>query len=336
MATNDELLALRGRVLDDPDDLEALRVFGDALMEAGDELGFHIAESLSGDEPPLSPELQTRLLGRLGSAVAACDVRHGFLRHVSLSSVNAKQLRGLIGRAEWEGVTSVSLGLRRRPRGAANAGGLVLPLLRHPVCRHVRAVEQLGFEAFMALCETELRYERLHLVDLPYWGINTPLRRGTLSVRNLALDGRGGDLGSVLPWLKTWGRAVYDRVEVLVLGAEYGTSLEAVLDAPGASLRQIAAVDGTATREASGWHFGLTLRLPRNQVHSANFVLPRVQALAERIEHLQPLASRFTVRAPEAPLELLEGLTVAAAGRPIEFEWLDQLELEPPSDDIPF
>ncbi len=333
MATTDVLQALRGRVLEDPDDLEALRVFADALMEGGDDLGFHIAQSLRDEEAPLPEALEARLLGRLHRAVSSFEVRHGFLRGVSLHSITTRELRGLVGCSEWEGVTSLGLAFRRRPRHRAMSAAAVLPLLGHPVCRHVRVVERLGFEAFVALCDVERRFDRLQLVDLPHWGVNTPPRHGTLSVRELVLAGRDDEFGAVLAWLRTWGRAVYDRVEVLELGATYRGHLDSVLAHPGAALRQVVDHDWTATHEAGGWHVELRAGAPGRCVSLDHFHAS-VRELGARMERTTNCANRFTVRIPGVTEELLDMLEAAAANRPIEIHQEGPLELA--VDEAPF
>lgn len=329
--TNRVLTGLRQRALDNPHDVAAHLVLADALMSDGDELGEYISRTANGYETPLPPSLELRLLGRLRFNLEFWNLEYGFLRAVGLSPISLREFRALIGLAEWEGVTQVSLNLRRHRRRASLPPEPVLALLTHPACRHLREIENLGFDAFLALCELEREYHRLHLIDLPHWGVNTPLERATLRVRELEFDGDSG----FLPWLKTWGREVFDRVEVFRVLSRGAAGLDLFAGRLGAACRQVHAHDWDATKEGDLWHFELHGFISP-QVFSGLSCLSLVPKVCEFIRKAVPVAGRFTIHLPDLPEEQFELLRANAGVRPVEFRSLGPARELDADGDAPF
>ncbi len=322
------LLGLRQQALTHPEDTAAHLVLADALAAEGDELGAYINATILKGEAELSPELHTRLLGRLRDCVDGWDLEYGFLRTVALSPLRVQTFRSLIGLGEWEGVTRLALGTRSGRRGLSMPTEDVLHLLRHPVCRHLRIVENLEFEPFVALCDSDRTFSRLEVL-VPQWGVNTPLKTGALRVVELAL--RGEFLDAAVGWLRTWGRAVFDRVVNLHTDAIGARGLDLVTTRPGAALQRVISPAWSATREGKGWHFDL------DTVGVHLLSLQQATQLCDLMRtQLAPVASRFTIHVPDFPEQELQRLRDAAQGVPVEFHnkgpW-PQLEGERMGDD---
>jgi hypothetical protein len=331
---NQEVLrALRHRALNHPEDIDAHLVFADALLTQGDELGAYISAMLMRGDGELTPGLETRLLGRLKDCVYFWDLESGFLRAVGLSQLRVQTFRSLIGVSEWEGVNRLALNTRIGRRGHPLPSADVLRLVTHPSCSHLRILERLDFEAFVGLCEVTRQFERLQVVGAPQWGVNTPLAKAALRVTELELEGQGID--APVAWLRTWGRAVFDRVEVLRIGLVAAQGLELVANRPGQSMKQVISRDWSATREGKAWHFDL--RLVGNSV----MALYQSGQLRELMRvRLSPIASRFTVHVPELPGDELARIRGAAEGVPIELQvegaWRSLEDIVAAGEDAPF
>lgn len=348
MATPDVLSALRARVLGHPEDLDALRVYADGLLEAGDQLGAYLARVLQADagtvDPP--PEVADRLLGRLESAVEAWTFEFGLLRRVRLRALSAREFRQLVGLPEWEGVTHLAVTTQRRRRRVTPGAAWVLPIVQHEVCRHLRELDGIGFDTFTALGDVERTFDRLRVVDVPTWEVSTRLARSCLTVRHLELERDGAEtLHAVLGWLKTWGRAVFDRVEHLSLRAFELDPAQAI-DRAGARLREVTTPTWRALREERGWAFdfhgydGLRVTTREQLDWYVRWCVHHVRAMA-------PLATSIAVTLPVNASEELQQLREAAGGVELRVTEVPPVaerrkptlpapEGPEPADDIPF
>lgn len=318
--TREALHGLRRRALENRDDSAAFFVLADALMSDGDELGAFIL-----DDDALTPALQTRLLGRLEGRSDFWEFESGFLRTVELSPLPVQAFRSVIGLREWEGVNALRLNARRGRVGRSQPTEDVLRLITHEVCKQLRVIEDLDFEAFVGLCDEDRTFERLGVVGLPHWGVNTPLETGRLTVKELSLTGTVCE--PAIAWLKTWGRAVFDKVEVLRLdgpslfpgnsspaGPSAAMGLELVTNRPGSAVKEVIGRNWSATREGPRWHFDLRL------VEAHIMSLAQAAQLCALMRHrLSPIASRFSIRVPKFPEEELRKIREAAGAAPVEF-----------------
>jgi len=261
------LTALRRRALKNPDDQAAHLAFADALSNWGDELGELIRKMVHEGNVPLPASLKVRLLGRLANCMTSWEVQYGFLRTVGLSPMEVTQFRGLVGIREWEGVTRLVITPLELPLQAPTdwyedpdsdqygnpyhhyplendqwdveppppppiPGEEVLLLVRKRVCSQLRVLQGLAFGAFVGLCRERRHFDRIDVIDLPQEGVNIPLLRANLNVRELGLHGHAN---AVIPWLKTCAREVFDRVEVFHIFGQQDGGIDLLLERPAAA-----------------------------------------------------------------------------------------------------
>lgn len=318
------LTTLRRHVLEHPEDLAAHLVLADALSEQGDAWGDYIGARVRGEPAALTEALKTRLLGRLEEHLSWWDVRCGFLRTARLAPMTVRAFRQLAGLSEWQGITRLGLPARLQP---SPTGVFAMPvdavrtLLTHPSCAQVQEVEGLGFGAFLELCELDRRYERVELSQLPKWGLHAPLHQGALAVGELVLRGSDVTLASAVAWLKTWGRAVFDRIERFRVEGPRAAGVEWLTGRAGTAARQLIGPDWSAAREAGGWHVELRGVVPPSGMEGLA-ALAMLPGLCAAMSRLAPAATRFTMHLPDLDEGSLRQLREAAAGRPVEFRAL--------------
>ncbi len=317
---------LRRHLLDHPEDEAGLQVYADALFEAGDPLCALPGLGFEGWASELPGAVASRLLGPLCELDCRVEIVGGLLREVVLAEVSAEQLERLIGAPAWEGVRRVRLPSLGPEWGVPDLPPqAVLRLIGQPACRHVVELHDVSFAGFVQLCQLDRTFEVMSILELPAWRVDEVPALDPLRVRALRLcperdEFRDEDqfVSQTLAWLQTYGRAIFDRLEVLVAPGD-DACIPLLSRGAGAALRRVEASRWSATRDAEGWHAQVW--------HESAGALPyeelvRWQGIAQLhglVARLAPLVRDFRLRVPLSPVEELRRFEVSARNKPVHF-----------------
>lgn len=256
-----QLEQLRQQALAHPADAAVLRVYADALLEAGDALGEFIHAQQRDPDAEVPYAVLRSLLGPLHGRTEHVEVLGGALRVVRLARVTPRELRRLTGRAEWEGVTTLSFArgptARTRRLPALEAFGL----LTHPVCRGLREVLDLDDETFRRLADCERSYERVGLLTEANLA-QPPVAPLNLRLRVLEVASAPADQHRLGAWLLAGGRRLLGCALQLVVNVGGAQALRLLPEA-GHSLARLEGPDFVATREGGRW--AVVLRPPAHE-----------------------------------------------------------------------
>lgn len=300
--TPDRLLSLRRYANAHPEDRAALLVYGDALLELGDERGEAIVQGVN-DLDALSPSVRWRVMGRLNGWFRSATLSNGLLRGVSLDSLSRAEFRRLIGLEEWEPVTSIGLGLRRARGnwGRSHAAGDVCELLAAPSCSLVKELRDVGFEAFVSLGRLNRSFDSINLSSVPEWDCDALLPR-PYPVRELAVSAVE-PVDSFMAWMMTFGRRMLDRLEALHVMIR-PEQLCTLLRLPNLQLTEVSGFGFMATRPTPTDQWTLSFRRSTTS-----------EAIAQCLESLRPQVTSIEVEG-----ERLLTPAVREAARSVQIE----------------
>lgn len=296
---------LRRAAMARPEDLALHLVYSDALSDAGDPLGELIQRQCVDPETEIPEAMSRQVLGALHGHAVGWRIVRGFLREVRLKRTSPRELRQLVGRPEWDGVTALSFARGATVRTQRLPDLEIFDLISHPMCSGLREVTDLDDETLRRVADVSRSFDRL--------GVQLhPLRDGLFGpVMLWAKVLKLSHGNNSIEWMLGAGRPLLERVEALEL-ADKGPDPLMLLHDAGERLTSIEAPHVSATRVGLRWRVILTPA--RFTEHSVYWDVPQlvaaVRAVAARLASLE-------IRMPDYGPAVLDRIRLAA--RDVDF-----------------
>jgi hypothetical protein len=315
-AVGEELEAPRRKAALNPNDVAAHLAYAKALEDRGDPLGPLIARMCRSGNPTRVPrDLEDRLLGRLKPAARTWSIERGFLRHIELRRLGAKECAALVGEPLLEGLRSIKFDNEPPPQ--------VVHLIKS--IEGLSRVENLTETAFLALLAEPVALDWLSVSIRGFGKLDLPPTPSRLKVRHLVIKTLMG-LGRSEPRLCNESGSLMQELESITFDEFYGgpgiADCWLTVEAP--KLTKVSNRTVEAKRTLGGrWHVVLE---PFRGENIASNVRLYLSSVPGSLAALGALAGKLTLRVPRFRPKTLAPMIAAARKVGAALDYVDPAE----------